>query len=344
MATTKEFDDIMKCPVCAEVYTDPRLLPCGYTCCLKCIEAWSKEKQPCPVPQCRKELTLPSNGANGLEKYLDVVNLLEEKELQMKELSSVESKTSPCEACSGDEESVAEVQNIASVFCVEDKLNIETLHKTMPPKYCDQHKDHYLKVYCFECQTLICEMCFITSHKHHKCSEVNEVVDDLCKQLTVAAERGKNMLESLHEVENGFIEKDEKTGVEISGTPEQLKQMNELSLMKQKRMKEIESLREEIERRLLSVESYKKDVDEVRQKGTACDIARAASGLHDRADELLKFDVIEHKLADLGRVNDMVMSSDFVTDNATKTLGHLTIDTVKPAGIATTTFSTMLVY
>jgi len=66
--------------------------------------------------------------------------------------------------------------------------------------------------------------------------------------------------------------------------------MNELSSMKQKRMKEIESLREEIERRLLWMESYKKYVDEVRQKGTACDIARAASGLHDRADELLMLD------------------------------------------------------
>jgi len=38
-----------------------------------------------------------------------------------------------------------------------------------------------------------------------------------------------------------------------------------LSSMKQKRMKEIESLREEIERQLLSMESYKKYVDEVRQ-------------------------------------------------------------------------------
>jgi len=32
------------------------------------------------------------------------------------------------------------------------------------------------------------------------------------------------------------------------------------------------------------MESFKKYVDEVRQKGTACDIARAAIGLRDRAD------------------------------------------------------------
>ena len=88
-------------------------------------------------------------------------------------------------------------------------------------------------------------------------------------------------------------------------------------------MNEIESLREEIERQLLLMERYKKDVDEVRQKGTACDIARAARGLHDRVDELLKFDVTERTLADLGHADVTFTSSNYVTDDVKKTLGHL---------------------
>ena len=123
----------------------------------------------------------------------------------------------------------------------------------------------------------------------------------------------------------------EKTGVEISEKAEQLKQMiddhkeklmNELSSVKQKRMKEIESLREEIERKLVSMESYKKYVDEVRQKGTVCDIARAVSGVHDRADELLIFDVIECTLADLGHA-DVTFTSSNVIDDVNRTVGHL---------------------
>ena len=94
-------------------------------------------------------------------------------------------------------------------------------------------------------------------------------------------------------------------------------------------MKEIESLREEIERQLMSMESYKKYVDEVRQKGTACDIARAASGLHDRADELLTFDAIERTLADLGHADVMFTSSDYVIDDVNKTLGHLRLNSAK---------------
>jgi len=107
------------------------------------------------------------------------------------------------------------------------------------------------------------------------------------------------------------------------------KLMNEMSSMEQKRMKEIESLREEIERQLLSMESYKKYVDEVRRKGTACDIARAASSLHNRADELLMFDVIEHTLADLGHADVKFTSSNSMTDDVNKTLGHLRLHVAK---------------
>ena len=98
LATAKQLDDITECPICTEVYTDPRVLPCVHTYCLKCIEAWSKDKQPgdkLACPMCRKEFIVPSNGVKDLPKNFIVANFL-----QMKELSSVESKKSPCEACS----------------------------------------------------------------------------------------------------------------------------------------------------------------------------------------------------------------------------------------------------
>ena len=70
-------------------------------------------------------------------------------------------------------------------------------------------------------------------------------------------------------------------------------------------------------------------MNEVRQQGTACDIARAASGLHDRADELLNLDNIERTLNDLGHADVMFTSSDFVVDDVNKTLGQLRLGTVR---------------
>ena len=113
MATARPLDDDTECPICTEVYTDPRILPCVHMFCFKCIERWSKYKKPghqvaCPL--CREKFTVPSNGLVNLPKRIFVSK------------PSVESKTSPCEACSGGEESEYEVQNVASVYCVECQM------------------------------------------------------------------------------------------------------------------------------------------------------------------------------------------------------------------------------
>jgi len=353
----KQLDDITECPICTEVYTDPRVLPCVHTYCLKCIEAWS-EKQPgdklaCPL--CGNEFILPSNGVEDLPKNFFVSNFL-----QVKKLTSVESRTSGCEACGGDE--ATEVK-VATVYCVEcqqklceaceeyhKKFKVTSRHKivelgsealplTLLLSTCDKHVDKYLEIYCFDCKLAICMMCYINAHYKHKCSDMNETAAEFRERMTndvdkIAAcvDKRREMITMIESQKSDFNEKLTKAGVEISEKAEQLKQMiddhkeklmSELSVMKQKRMKEIESLREEIERQLLSMETYKKYVDEVRQKGTACDIARAASDLHNRADELLKFDVIERTLNDLGHADVMFSSSNFVTDDANKTLGQL---------------------
>ena len=368
MATAKQMDDITECPICTEVYTDPRVLPCVHTYCLKCIEGWSKDKQPgdklaCPL--CRREFTLSSNGVSDLPKNFFVANFLE-----MKALMSVESRKNGCEACSGGE--ATELMKVATVFCVEcqqklcdaceeehKKFKVTRRHQTvelgneslplkLPLNTCEKHSDKYLEIYCFDCERVICVMCYINVHNKHKCSDVNEVAVEFCEQMTTdvgkitsGVDKCRETLTKVEKEKNDFIEQVAKTCMEINKKAEQLKQMidvhkeklmNELSAMKQKRRKEIESAREEIERQLLSMESYAKYVDEVRQKGTACDIVRAASSLHDRADELLKFDVIERALDDLGHDDVTFTSSEFVIDDVNNTFGQLRILNTTPTG------------
>ena len=112
MATAKQLDnldEITECPICTEVYTDPRVLPCGHTYCLKCMKTWSKGKHPgnkVACPHCRYEFYVPRKGVSDLPK-----NFFVTKFLQMRSLSSVENKTCPCEVCGADT-----VLNVASLF------------------------------------------------------------------------------------------------------------------------------------------------------------------------------------------------------------------------------------
>ena len=174
--------------------------------------------------------------------------------------------------------------------------------------------------------------------------DINKI-DDFRKQMTsdvdsIAAGvvKYRELLESLEQEKSDFGEQVVKAGIEIGEKAEQLKQMidvhkeklmNELTSMKQKRMEKIQSVSEEIERQLLLMESYNKYADEVREKGTACDIAREASGLHDTAEGLLMLDVIGCTLADLGHADVTFTSSEYVTDDVNTTLGQLRLNTVK---------------
>jgi len=228
------------------------------------------------------------------------------------------------------------------------------LSLTLPLSTCEKHVDKYLEIYCFDCKLATCMMCYINVHNKHKCADVNEIAAELREQMTTdvdkitaGVDKCREMITKIEKEKSDFIEKVTRAEMKISVKVEQLKRMigvhkeklmNELSAMKQKRMKEIESLREEIERQLLSMQSYKKYVDEVRQKGTACDIARAVSDLHDRADELLTFDVIERTLDDFGHADVTFTSSNFVIDDANKTLGKLRFSTSKTGNIKVLNF------
>jgi len=294
MASAKEFADVIECQICKELYTDPRMLPCGHTFCFNCIdEIWRgnrQQVQSSPCPLCRKEFTtLPSE----LPKNYSVMDILG----KIRESGS---------------ESV----------------------------YCGQH-GRKIEIYCTDCHMAICMMCAIKSHKGHEFSDS----DDLRKQMandvvnvTSGIDKYREMLQRVEKEKKDFTEVLERAEVEIKKKAEQLKQMidahrdkllSECMWSKIKRMKEIDSLREEIEKKLSTMGSYEKYVDEMRKKATAGEIARAANGFRKLADELLMFDVTGRKLADLGRADVKFTSSNYVTDDVNKTLGHLLLNVSK---------------
>jgi len=67
--------------------------------------------------------------------------------------------------------------------------------------------------------------------------------------------------------------------------------MEELDSFKEKQLKEIESHKDEAERHFVILDGFKRYCEEVKDKGTACDISQAANALHVRAEELVMIPV-----------------------------------------------------
>jgi len=102
----KELDDMTECCICNEVFTDPRVLPCQHTFCLKCLLNYVKDKQPgddndLPCPLCRNEFTIPAHGLSRIQK-----NFFMEKLIRcVRKLSAREEAGHIlCDVCSSDDE------------------------------------------------------------------------------------------------------------------------------------------------------------------------------------------------------------------------------------------------
>ena len=213
LSVSKEvYDDVTECSICTEVFTDPRVLPCIHTFCLKCLMNYGKDRQPgddVPCPLCRKEFTIPADGLSGMQKNFVVEKLLSAKKPSVGE----EAGHILCDVCSSDEGGPSEAtspEKPATKHCFQcqqnycdqcswghTKMKASASHVMVEigkelqkeeialrlPTTCDTHKGEEIKVFCLECELAICMMCFVKSHKTHDCSDIEEVSIDRRKQM-----------------------------------------------------------------------------------------------------------------------------------------------------------------
>ena len=58
--------DDKKCPVCHELFTDPKLLPCSHLLCRHCLISWLQSKAEANCPLCRCVIVDPEERSDGI--------------------------------------------------------------------------------------------------------------------------------------------------------------------------------------------------------------------------------------------------------------------------------------
>jgi len=331
--------DITECAICSEIFVDARVLPCTHTYCLQCITSLITTEKPAykiPCPFCLKEFTIPKGGISELPKNYFVEKLLEAKSLT----SILRHEDSLCDVCDDDDEEMSErkrkLNRNAIVYCIECRKNmckqcygchqqfkLPGTHKLIERNKrplatddvllkiletaCVKHPEECLKVYCFDCKTVVCMMCYINEHSSHKCSDVKDVADDLATQMA-ANEEGikakiedcKLMLKKIADEERTLSEEVTKTEKVVNENADKLKQLidqhreevlTKMTTAKTRQLKANENVKQELERQIVIMESFIRYSEELRQKGTACDIAKVAGKLRVKGEEFVNFDV-----------------------------------------------------
>lgn len=184
---------------------------------------------------------------------------------------------------------------------------------------CGRHSNEYLTVYCQECRVNVCAVCSRELHGSHgqQLSDSDRRTSrDFRRQMTADVERLADRVDACLDVRE-LVGVDRRTFVDavtnvqrqIDDRAEQLRQAieyqrlkltGELETIKDSRLKTVDQFCQNVDQRMSIMRTVKRYTEELVNRGTACDVAREAGSLHDRVDELMKFDVIKQASDELG--------------------------------------------
>ena len=224
----EELESEITCPICQENYTEPKVLPCLHYYCKKCIlklalRTHSGKSFHCP--ECRCEATLPEGGVDNL-KTAFFANRLKSKVITLQRArGKVEVKCELCTVSSNAEAFCRQCIRFICKRCVQLHSEIQTFlshevasledlkHGRAKPitveepqiSKCDVHEEPF-KIYCYDCSSLICQLCTIKDHRDHKIEFTKKAAPDAKAKLL-------EDLQSLTDLKDEFVKAEEKVSL-----------------------------------------------------------------------------------------------------------------------------------
>ena len=206
----------VSCPVCTNIYTDPKHLPCLHSFCLQCLKHWHRSghgRDTIRCPKCQVVSKVPDSGdlkdlptsfyLNGL---IDVLAIKECKTSQVG-CGNCQKKSSEssycfqccmfwCEECL-IAHNIIQVNKDHRVLALKDFQEKDYEDVLKRPLFCSKqrHEKEELKYFCKNCETAACQSCVLIHHAGHAILHLEE-----------EAERQKMELKSLIEIQKHDIQ------------------------------------------------------------------------------------------------------------------------------------------
>ena len=244
----------LTCPICYQLFNNPKYLPCHHSYCEQCLEKMQVQSK-IVCPECRKEAIVPAGGVKDLPNNFFINRMVDELVLKRKVEGEEEVK---CDECDEDEPVVAYCPECNMFFCqicnefhkhskrfrdhgivplteLRSSKSIPLEAKVQIP-LCKEH-DEQLKYYCESCEQLVCMYCTVKEHNGHNHDTVKKMAtkhrNDL-KEVTAPVDEMIRDLSEAHDNIDKMRKKIRQHGNEVDKKIDQ--HYNELvqQLMKQK--------------------------------------------------------------------------------------------------------------
>ena len=220
-----KLEEQLTCPVCLDLYTNPKTLPCLHSFCQECLEGLPQEREArgdtyyLSCPTCRQRTEVPREGVGVFPVAFTLNNL---KEIAQ----SLKNK-------------VSDPQQVT----------------------CDDH-DKPLEVFCETCKTVICLHCVVRTHKDHKYDLISDCYPKLYQMLHDSLKPVKGKKQALKKVLSDLAEREGQIRERGEGVLEEIHQMVEemMNVLRQSERKLTEQVKRVTDAKLQMLSGQTKSV------------------------------------------------------------------------------------
>ena len=222
----KKAQNNLTCPVCYQLFKNPKYLPCYHSYCEECLEKMQVQSK-IICPECRKEAKVPAGGVKELATNFFINRLVDDLILKKKVDGEEEVK---CDECDEDDPVVSFCPECNSFLChacndhhkrnkryrghavvplTDLKSNKEApIQAKAKIPLCKEH-DEQLKYYCETCDELVCMYCTVKKHNGHHHDSVKQMATKHRNELKKITDPVEGMITNLSEAHDN-IEKMKK--------------------------------------------------------------------------------------------------------------------------------------
>ena len=227
-AEVKKAQNNLTCPVCYQLFKNPKYLPCYHSYCEGCLEKMQVQSK-IICPECRKEAKVPAGGVKELPNNFFINRLVDDLILKKKVDGEQEVK---CDECNGDDSVVSFCPDCNLFLChscndhhkrskffrghavvplTELKSNKDaSIQAKLKIPLCKEH-DEQLKYYCETCDELVCMYCTVKKHNGHHHDSVKQMATKHRNQLKKITDPVEGMIKNLSEAHDNIEKMMKKT-------------------------------------------------------------------------------------------------------------------------------------
>ena len=218
----KRATENLACPVCFQVFRNPKYLSCYHSYCEECLEKMQNQSSKVICPECRKETEIPAEGVKELPNNFFINRLVDEFILKRKVEGEEEVK---CDKCDEDDSVVSYCPDCSLFLCqvcneahkrdkrsrghgivplteLRSNTNVSLVAKVKVPM-CKEH-DYELKHYCETCEELVCLYCTTKEHSDHSHDTVKKLADKHRNELHKVTSPVEEMIKGLSDAHSNI--------------------------------------------------------------------------------------------------------------------------------------------